>query len=263
MTADERRAPFTPREFMQAHRAPGATGPGPVGHGFSADAIARNIGYYTFPIAPGVTGIAMDSTNRAGFTSGSIGTAQLNWLIATLTAGSSRYYDTDGKLVTHAVTDQVFLIFSHHTSTSMDNTIPDPAALFEKRHTGAEVVQTLLRFPNLVAWVNGHTHRNQITPRPRPGATAGFWEINTASHIDFPQHARIIDVCDNKDGTLSLFTTLIEADSPYQASLTAGDQTSLASAYRELGFNDLGYEAGRLGADADHNTELLITNPRH
>ena len=57
--------------------------------------------------------------------------------------------------------------------------------------------------------------RDRLRRRPHPhqrhrafkkGRT-GFWQINTASHADFPQQSREIEVMDNRDGTLSLFTT--------------------------------------------------------
>ncbi len=261
VTADARRRPFSPREFMTAHLDPAATGAGPVGHGFTREAALAGIAYYTFEIAPGVTGISLDSTSRGGWTRGSLGHAQFRWLESVLRSGSSTYYDAAGARVTQAVADRLFVVFSHHTSRSMDNATPDPAAPAELRHLGAEVVALLQRFPNVLAWVNGHTHSNAISPRPGPTPERSFWEINTASHIEFPQQARIVEICDNRDGTLSLFTTLIESDAPYQASYDAGSQEALASLYRELALNDLNYTGAHEGRPQDHNTELLLANP--
>lgn len=262
VTPDPARAPFTPRQFIAAHLDPRNTGPGPVGHGFAPDADATGIGYYTFEIAPGVVGISMDSTNRAGFVDGSLGEAQFRWIERALQAGSGRYHDRDGRIVTHAADDTWFLLFSHHTSDTMDNLLPDPENPGERRYGGAELVDLLHRFPNVLAWVNGHTHENRITPRPGATPAQGFWEINTASHIDFPQHARIIEVADNGDGTLSLLTTLIESDSPYEARHGDFSPTGLASLYRELSFNDIHADAALLGGSGDHNTELLLPSPR-
>src|SRR6185295_9444079 len=105
VTPDPARAPFTPRQFIAAHLDPANTGPGPVGHGFAPDAGETGIGYYSFEIAPGVVGISMDSTNRAGFVDGSLGEAQFRWIEQTLQAGSSRYFDTAGNPVTQACSD--------------------------------------------------------------------------------------------------------------------------------------------------------------
>ncbi|MGW0172330.1 TIGR03767 family metallophosphoesterase [Rhodococcus sp. NPDC003322] len=262
VTPDPSRAPFTPREYIAAHLDPANTGPGPVGHGFAPDAGETGIGYYSFEIAPGVVGISLDSTNRAGFTDGSLGEAQFRWIERTLQDGSSRYHDADGRPVTQSRDDTWFLVFSHHTSDSMGNLLPDPENPGERRHSGAELVDLLHRFPNVLAWVNGHTHENRITARPGATPVQGFWEINTASHIDFPQHARIIEVADNADGTISLLTTLIEADSPYEARHGDFSPAGLASLYRELSFNDIHADAAALGSAGDHNTELLLPSPR-
>ncbi len=66
---------------------------------------------------------------------------------------------------------------------------------------------------------------------------------------------------DNHDSTLSIFTTLIEAESPYQASYADTTAEGLASLYREFSFNDIHYNPARLGTAKDHNTELLLPNP--
>ena len=253
VTPDARRRPFTPVEYMQAHLPTG-------GHGFSAENIATGRGYYTFRITDGITGIALDSTNRAGFTEGSLGDAQFRWLQRTLAAGSSRYHDEWGVQRHHVVDDELFVVFSHHTSSTMTNVLLDPAQP-ELRHAGREVVATLQRFPNVIAWVNGHTHENHITPRRHRDARRSFWEINTASHVDFPQLARLLEVCDNRDGTLSIFTTLVESAAPYQAAYDDGSPAALASVYREMSYNDLHATNEAVGAPGDRNAELLLTNP--
>lgn len=261
VTADDRRQPLTPVEHMARHLRSAVDGPGPHGHGYTEENLDSGAGYYSFRIADGVTGIAMDSTNRAGFTNGSLGDAQFRWLKKTLAAGCSRYYDDWGIQRRHRVEDELFILFSHHTSGTMTNLLLDPALPGDMRHAGFEVVSTIKRFPNVLAWVNGHTHRNAITPQKHSDPTRSFWEINTASHVDFPQQARAIDVCDNTDGTISLFTTLLEAEAPYSAAHDSGDPQALASLYRELSANDLHADLETAGAPQDRNTELLLRHP--
>lgn len=253
VTPDARRKPFTPTEYMRAHLPTG-------GHGFTDESVATGRGYYAFRIADGVTGIAMDSTNRAGWTEGSLGDEQFRWLQRRLAAGSSRYFDAWGAEKKQRVDDELFILFSHHTSGTMRNLVMDPDKP-EIRHGGAEVVATIKRFPNVVAWVNGHTHANSITAQKHSDPRRSFWEINTASHVDFPQLARIIEVCDNKDGTLSLFTTLVESAAPYAASYSDGSQAALASIYREMSYNDLNASRDAVGTAQDRNTELLLRHP--
>jgi metallophosphoesterase (TIGR03767 family) len=237
VTPDERRAPFTPAEYLAAHLEPRRTGPGPVGHGYAADGVSADRMYYTFQIADGVLGISLDTTNRGGGYQGSIGTGQLQWLERTLTENE----------------DQHVLVFSHHTSHSMTNLRPDPANPHEKRHGGPEFVSLLSRHRNVIAWVNGHSHLNRIESHD------GFWEVNTASHVDYPQLARIIELVDNHDGTLSLITTLVESAAPHRADFHDLSQHGLAALYRELAFNAPGADPAALaGGKDDRNAELLL-----
>jgi hypothetical protein len=130
------------------------------------------------------------------------------------------------------------------------------------RVLGDRVVDALLAHRNVIAWVNGHTHRNQITPHRNADGTGGFYEINTASHIDFPQQSRLIELADNGDGTLSIFTTMVDhaGITSYGGSLI--DNVRLASLSRELSANDPQERTSdKGGSGADRNTELLLNDP--
>ncbi|GAA4193300.1 TIGR03767 family metallophosphoesterase [Gryllotalpicola kribbensis] len=245
VTADERRRPFTKADYVAAHLDPGNAGPGPVGHGFTSEDLAAGRSYYTARLAAGVLAVVLDSTNPAGLSHGSIADGQFRWL--------------EEALATHP--DDYIVVFSHHTSTSMDNRLPDPAAPGERRRTGAEVEELLHRHPQVVAWVNGHVHANRITPRRGTDAAHSFWEITTASHIDFPQQARIIELARSGPGILSIFTTLIESDAPYVSAYGDGSQEALASLYRELSFNDPHRAPQHQGRRTDRNAELLLADP--
>ncbi|MCT9078519.1 TIGR03767 family metallophosphoesterase [Streptomyces fulvoviolaceus] len=241
VTPDENRAPFTAREYVQAHLDPAYRGLGPVGHGYSTANLDAGTQYYSFRIADDVIGISIDTTDAGGHYQGSIGSAQLRWLDRTLRENKDSYA----------------IIFSHHTSKSMDNTRPDPARPNERRHSGEDVIALLGSHRNVLAWVNGHIHRNDITAHSAPDGRS-FWEISTASHVDYPQLARVIEVVDNKDGTLSLFTTCIESSAPHRTDFSDLSQTGLAALYRELSFNAPGARDD-LGGDAkDRNTELVL-----
>ena len=68
----------------------------------------------------------------------------------------------------------------------------------------------------MISYVSGHTHANRVDFF-KGSKGRGFWEINTASHIDWPEQSRTIEVMDNKDGTLSLFGTLLDSAAPAAA----------------------------------------------
>ncbi|GAB3741705.1 TIGR03767 family metallophosphoesterase [Nocardiopsis nanhaiensis] len=259
VTPDERRAPFDTEGFVAAHLDEANTGPGPVGHGFG-EANADGVDcFYTFEIAEGVTGISLDTTTLAGLANGSIGKTQYDWLEDTLRSASSVYYDLLGRRQTQQVTDELFVLFSHHTSDTMNNPLPDRRRPAEPRFIGEILVAMLKRYPNVLAWVNGHTHHNKVRAHTSSNPERGFWEINTASHIDHPQMARSIEIVDNDDGTMSLFTTLLEADSPYRVDHGDFSAAGLASLYRELSLNDLYTDLADVGEPGDRNVELLVS----
>ncbi|GAA3083254.1 hypothetical protein GCM10020000_81720 [Streptomyces olivoverticillatus] len=68
-------------------------------------------------------------------------------------------------------------------------------------------------------------------------------------------------MADNHDGTLSLFTTLIESAAPGRTYFHDLSQTGLASLYRELAFNAPGADTTLTGGAVDRNTELLLRKP--
>ncbi|MFH9243905.1 TIGR03767 family metallophosphoesterase [Streptomyces lydicus] len=267
VTADERRRLVTPHDYLRAHLNPAFAGAGPAGHGYTENHLDGERMYYSFPVADGVVGISIDTTYRSGHFEGSLGTEQLRWLERTLAAHSSRHYDADGRLVRNPGADDAHvLVFSHHHSPSMTRR-PDAARTDEVRHDGAEVIALLSRFPNVVAWINGHSHINRITPHPHPTPARSFWEVNTASHIDYPQHARLLELVDNHDGTVSLFATLVESAAPHRTDLNDLSAVGLASLYRELAYNAPGLAAGlpsgavheaMAGTAADRNVELVL-----
>jgi hypothetical protein len=160
--------------------------------------------------------------------------------------------------------DRLFVLFSHHTIETMSN------GAGVGRVLGPAVRDLLLRFPNAVLWVNGHTHRNTVVPyrraadAPIPG---GFWEVNTAAHIDWPQQSRVVELVDNGNGTLSVFGTLLDHAAPSGYGSAPRDPLALASLSRELGANDwqnaapTATEDGRRGAVEDRNVELLVPAP--
>ncbi len=147
VTPDERRAPFTRAEYLRAHLDPAHTGPGPHGHGYTSAHLDGNRLYYTFRISDDVLGISLDTTDPGGHYTGSVGDAQLRWLERTLK-------ENEKGEKAHV------LVFSHHTSKTMNNTRPDPAHPHERRHNGAELVEVLAAHPGVVGWINERQERH-------------------------------------------------------------------------------------------------------
>ena len=260
VTPDPDRRPLSRTETIAEHFHTEGT---PHGHGYSAWNLATGNAYYTVDRGL-VRGIVLDTVNPFGGSEGSIDVTQLAWLTAQLKAGSRRYLDESGHVVRGGHHDRLFVIYSHHTIDSMNN------AAGVGRVLGPAVRDLLLRFPNVVLWVNGHTHRNSVKPYSRAAgspAPGGFWEVNTAAHIDWPQQARTIELVDNRDGSLSLFCTMVDHAGPTSYGAHPASPLELAALSRELGANDWQEGAsppgtdGRRGRVEDRNVELLLPAP--
>lgn len=241
VTADPDRRILTRREVVEEYFD--TTGL-PVGHGFTARNRQDGSGNYSF-VSGAVAFVALDSVNPNGGSDGSIGEGQMQWLRSRLT-----------ELQPFAV-----VVLSHHNIDEMTNERTGQIAP-GRRVLGDEIVELLLQQPQVVAWVNGHAHANRIAAWGRDGEPGGFWEITTASHMDWPQQARILEVVDNLDGTLSIFTTSVDHAAAPSYSRRTKNVLQLASLSRELAVNDWHLDPTvRMGTRRDRNAELLVPRP--
>ena len=246
VTPDPARRLLSRAEVVAEHfDTPGS----PRGHGFTERNRRTGTAYYTFDRGR-VRFVVLDTVNPNGYADGSLDQTQFEWLSRVLARSRNK----------------IVLVFSHHTSGTMNNPLvatggdPDPRVL------GDAVLALLLQHRQVVAWVNGHTHHNAITAHRRsPKGAGGLWEINTASHIDWPQQARIIELADNRDGTLSLFTTVIDHAGTHLHRRRLDHPLRLAGLARELSANDWqgrGDRGAGRGRRRDRNVELVARMPR-
>jgi metallophosphoesterase (TIGR03767 family) len=291
--------PDSDRRYVDKHQfkdlfRSGGSPPNPSDddHGFAyidpAEKLASNdqASYYSFEPKEGLRYIVLDTNSEsgvltapsfsggiAGGQSGNIDNPQFQWL-----QGELNEADQAGELV---------VTFAHHNIKTLTNAAPDevspcsgvqqfghdrfnPSCDRDPRsstplHSGEELANLLHQHPNVIALVAGHTHENQIEPFS-DGNGGGFWEITTPAIADWPPQHRVIDVMDNKDGTLSIFTTTLDHDSPSAAPSSGTDAAGfsvaeLASVARALTYNDPQEGPGKEGAPADRNAELLIRDP--
>lgn len=260
VTPDPERRFVSAQDFVSAHlNSPSR----PRGHGFTEDNLDPARLYYTFNLVEGVRGIVLDTTSPR-LAAGSIGHTQLQWLERRLVEVHSRYYDGSGAEVRTGSDDHLVVLFSHHPARSMQPVQGrSESGEVEQRYGGQTLEELLHRFPNVVLWVNGHTHENRIFARPDPqGRTSGYWDVTTSAQIDPPQQARIVEFADNRDGTLSIFTVITDHAAAPQGEVGEYDPMGLAAISRELAFNDYHANAeGARGGRADLNTELLVAAP--
>ncbi len=268
---DPRRHLLDHNEWIAKH-FDSATDPGPVGHGFSQS--SPNQGYYSYELTNGLRLIGLDTVNYDGLANGTVRDGslgqpdQFGWLDDQLAQASSR-----GEKV---------VVIAHHSLRTMNNVDwfgPDDqhCGLIDQegetpgaptcQQVGNESLEALFyRHGNVIAYIAGHEHENNIEPRRQQAGPSKFWEITTASEIDWPQQSSLIEFFDNGDGTISIFRTLVDHLAPVDAGddpdLT--DPMNLASISREISYND--YQAGngedgtadRRGDPEDQNVELVL-----
>jgi metallophosphoesterase (TIGR03767 family) len=294
---DPNRVPLKKRRYMRQHFRSSGT---PRGHGFTKADLRSGEGNYAFSPRRGLRFLVLDSVSDTGGSRGNIGNRQFRWIHRQLLRAQRRH--------------QLVLAFAHHSLRTMNQQLPsgfpggdqqgaprsasrvhfgngpgDTTTPCRTRRARArtgkhETLRCLfLRHHNLIAFINGHQHDNQITPFKRRGA--GFWEVTTASHIDWPQQSRLLELFNNRDGTLSLFGTIIDHAGPVNpgsgALKTRGvasrrEVLRIASISRELACNDPNSNSGQGGPCAsgkrrstsegknrDRNVELILRNPFH
>ncbi|HEX2049616.1 MAG TPA: hypothetical protein VHJ34_03165 [Actinomycetota bacterium] len=267
----------------------------PVGHGFApgpdpenlasygrpAIADAHNDGYYSFTPTPGLRFVVLDTvTDECGSlfcSEGSVDDPQFQWLRTQIEAAAAQ-----GEYV---------MVFSHHTlrTTRWPSTDPteypihygqrvdrDNAA--NPQNVSLVTLEDLYcQHPNVIAHIAGHEHENYVRhytceqETPPTLGTGDFWHVSTAAHLDWPQQARMIELVDNRDGTMSMVLTMIDHAGPanpgapkpdLEADGHSGEQVlKLASIARELSYND--YQANRAsrGTPEDRNVIVVVDRP--
>jgi 3',5'-cyclic AMP phosphodiesterase CpdA len=284
-----------------------AAQPGPLGHGFNFveaarwnDGDGRNDGYYAFDAGGGrfrliVLNTLIDGTdprlpeplreirNPFALSDGTIEAGQFEWTRSELARAHDR-----GQLV---------VVFSHHPDLtfaeygSFAPFLPAEPAFVSAAALNAE----LASYPNVLAWVAGHTHRHRIrafkveegqghiagrpenelievscreTPAARCG---GFWQIETASLIDFPQEQRLLEIVDNGDGTGTIRARVLQHDLENPKRLAErddrcqfylSDPAAVQQAISDADIATLCKQGGtRDGEPADRNVDLMFRMP--
>lgn len=188
--------------------------------------------------------ITLDTVCTDGGADGAIDADQLHWLERRLEEVHSSFRSRDGSRVQTRNENRHVVLLSHHGY----ETISNPRA--EQR--AGELLELLLRFPNVVLWLNGHIHANRVTPRHHPRIGHAFWEVTTSSLVDWPCQARVVEIFRTQGDLLAIACTMLDHDG-----------AGLAGLHRELAGNvpRSGFDSRRPGSTADRNTTLLLPRP--
>jgi metallophosphoesterase (TIGR03768 family) len=186
----------------------------PVGHGFSQANIAADFAYYSFvpkatlPLKVIVLDDTMTDENFDFNGQGGLDTNQLAWLVRELDQGQAH--------------DQLMIIAAHIPIELVGMSGSTNSII-----SGTNLVYLLNTYPNLLLWVTGHMHRNNIKAHPSPYTDRpeyGFWEVENPSLRDFPQEFRTFEILRNTDNSISMMVTDIDPYAPTnsQADISRG-----------------------------------------
>jgi metallophosphoesterase (TIGR03767 family) len=250
------------REFVAAHlAAPGS----PRGHGFSPENLEADTAYAALDVGAHVRLLLLDTTNLDGDPHGSIGARQLRWLEEQLVAVHSGHLAADGRRTTAGSEDRLVVLASHHGLATLTNLRRIEGGLEpDQPRAGRDEVRRLLhRFPNVVLWLNGHRHVNEVAVRSAPGGDSAFVEVATCSIADWPSQARLVELVSNADGTLSVLTEMVDHLAPADPAGATDAVARLGSLHREIAANAPPPVVRRTleGRPDDRNVEVLLPAP--
>jgi metallophosphoesterase (TIGR03767 family) len=216
------------------------------GHGLTHENKAAGTKYW-FKDLGTVRLISMDTVNTHGGWQGSLDESQFNWL----------------KEVLSDPTPQYVVLLSHHpASTLFNDYAPDGA---ERRIGEEELVTELLKHKNIVLWLAGHNHEHSIEHIGGENER-GFWHIQTASNIDWPQQGRLVEILEDGDRVL-IATSVFDHQSPIdlsEATADLEDPINLAGISRILSANHWQRRSGEFdlelmaGKPSDRNRYLWL-----
>lgn len=214
----------------------------PVGHGFTEENVAEGRAYYVFDPVAGVRVLALDTAHSGGGARGFVDLAQMRWLERELEVAA-----TSGRYV---------VVISHHPSTEIEE-----AAIGsdEVGVSAEELIALLATSPNVVLWLNGHTHRNRVLAHRDPLVPgSGLWEVTSSSIADWPCQVRAIELVDCED-RLEIVCEMIDHGAPL---VPRGVETvfDLASWHRLIASNSGPSDAleRKRGSLLDRNVRLVV-----
>jgi hypothetical protein len=231
----------------------------PKGHGMSALNLANDDGNYVYEPAKGLPLriIALEMVSKS-LPDGSA--------LATLTR--STYDNFLVPQLDKAAKDNVLvLLISHHTSWSFPPKglfSPYPLQGSKRDLVGSELVDKINSYPNVVLHLVGHGHENVVKSHAASDTDPlkGYWEVETCSTAHWPQQSRIIEIVDNRDGTGTIYSTMLNADLP-KVEVPDWKHKSIAAQGRHYALYDvqMGFGHGGAGAATDRNVKLHFAIP--
>ena len=245
VTADEARALVNLEEWVDIHTN--------CNHDHGLDKEQSQTAYWFRNIGAELRLIALDTVNRFGGWQGCLHREQFEWLEEVLEVSKEKYV----------------VIAAHHPLENLFNGYAPVGVALPALET--EVQALLERYPNVILWFAGHVHDHKISQRKNSDGTHGFWEIRTASHIDWPQQSRVIEIVRSNNKKIAIGTVVFDHAGPADFNGSPDElanPVALAGLSRLLAANDWQRQAeGPFniqhleGQPEDRNIWLWATDP--
>jgi len=225
----------------------------PPGHGFTQANVDACTGFYTYDPIPGapVRIVSLDLGPHEGGSNGILAKPYREGAVDAERADDPRYDQIT--FLEAAIADAedegvALIVLSHQASDSLVLQsqlqdlafllagLPDVVALIDRWSPIPPEAMTPLAFrellassPNVIAHVAGHNHRHRVRAicpdggeradgearcAPGPNGETGYWEITTASGIDFPHQGRFVELVHVADRQAALYLTALDARIP-------------------------------------------------
>jgi metallophosphoesterase (TIGR03768 family) len=223
----------------------------PAGHGFIQSNPANVFGgCYSFEPKSGLPLkiIVLDDTQdetdvrpaEGIYGHGELNNGRYEWLMAQLQSGQEA--------------DKLMIISAHVPIGVCQGTAMGwlPATGYSSENN---MITQLQAFPNLILWVSGHRHLNNVTAFPSTDSTHpenSFWEVETKSLREFPEQFRTFDILRNNDNTISIITTNVDPNLK-EGSLAATGRTYAIASNQIYGFPEVLLPTG----STSYNAELV------
>jgi metallophosphoesterase (TIGR03767 family) len=213
VTPDTERRAVERGEYAARHLAsPGL----PPGHGFTVKNVEERTMYYTRDVGE-IRLIVMDTVNEFGGWQGSLDEVQFAWLENELKNA-----------------DRLVVLASHHPLSTMFNDYAPSGS--GRRICHEELEAMILDYPVVIAWLAGHEHRHHVGWVGSRDQARGFWRIETASHADWPQQSRVVEIVEGASGEIFIGLTVIDHAAPLEPD-GSDDPVALAALSRVLSAN--------------------------
>ncbi len=217
------------------------------GHGLTRENVIAGTKYWYRDLGV-VRVISMDTVNAHGGWQGSLDESQFTWLKAVLADPTPKY----------------FILLSHHPIFTLFNLYRPEGA--ERRIGEDELREELLKHDRIVLWLAGHNHEHHVNFVGDEAEKRGFYHIQTASNIDWPQQGRLVEIIED-GGRVGIATSVFDHQSPItldEATKDLANPVNMAGISRILSANHWQRRSGEhdleigSGDQSDRNRYLWV-----